>query len=108
MNVACWPDWNFESRPDPDAPAEVVVVLELGATVVVVTVELVAAEVVVVVELAEVVVVEPVLELLQPAAKIAATVASTKPAAMRLGLEFLASLIMWILPLTGSPTAAAG
>jgi hypothetical protein len=83
-------------------------VVELDATVVVVVVvELEPADVVTVVELAEVEVVGLVVPELQPAAKIAAVVASTKPAAMRLGLEFLASLIMWTLPLIGSPTAAA-
>ena len=69
------------------AAAVVVVVVELGAAVVVV-VELGAA-VVVVVEL-----VDAEGELLQPAAKIAAVVAKAKPAAIRPGLKFLASLIM--------------
>jgi hypothetical protein len=84
-------------------------VVELDATAaVVVVVELEPADVVTVVELAEVEVVGLVVPELQPAAKIAAVVASTKPAAMRLGLEFLASLIMWTLPLIGSSTATAG
>ena len=90
MKVACWPAWNFESRPEPEVPAEVVVV-ELAAAVVVVVVELVAVEVVVV----------GVLELLQPAATIAATVTRAKPAATRLGLIFLASLIICASHISG-------
>jgi hypothetical protein len=111
MKVACSPDWNFESKLDPDEPDDVVVVAVLFATVVVVlfaTVVVVVFATVVVVELAAVVVVVPVLELLQPAARSAATVANAKPAAMRLGLEFLASLIMWILRPLWSPATADG
>jgi hypothetical protein len=101
MKVACSPAWNFESRPEPEVPAEVVVV-ELAAAVVVVVVELVAAEVVDVVELADVVVVvEGVLEPLQPAATIAATVTRAKPAATRLGLIFLAILIVYASRISG-------
>ena len=101
MKVACWPAWNFESRPEPEVPAEVVVV-ELAAAVVVVVVELVAVEVVDVVELEDAVVVDVgVIELLQPAATIAATVTRAKPAATRLGLIFLASLIICASHISG-------
>jgi hypothetical protein len=99
MKLDCSPDWNFESRLDPDSPPEVVVVVELGATVVVVAVvELEAAAVVCVVEPAGVVVVVVlVLELLQPAATIATVVANASPAAMRFQLRLVVSLITWIL-----------
>ena len=109
MKLDCSPDWNFESRLDPDSPPEVVVVVELGATVVVVAVvELEAAAVVCVVEPAGVVVVVVlVLELLQPAATIATVVANARvPAAMRFGLRLVVSLITWILRPVGSPTTA--
>jgi hypothetical protein len=106
MKVACSPDWNFESRLDPDRPVEAVVVVELGAAVVavvelgaaVVAVVELGAAVVAVVELgAAVVVVVLVLVLEHPAATTATTTANPRPATTRRGLKSLASLLIWVL-----------